>query len=210
VIFLAEEKKMGSLFRVFLPILIASSLVFFPSFWVNVAVFVDFYTPWVLFDSKVFDMYHQFLVSGLTEKDELPLPEMPASEATYESAYKLSKGFTFPIVVRGLLGNTSGVKNWGNHSWWVNNYGSEELLCGTFSRVVEDCTIKGFFEALEAGNPFYVSGASVIFDRHPELHEMVDNEAIKAIEPGARKSTQMFMGLPDMGSDIHCAVGVNV
>src|SRR5689334_16658311 len=127
------------------PILIAVSLVYLPSFWVNVAVFVDYYTPWVLFDSKIYDMYHHFLVDRLPERPEIPLPEIPASEATYEKAYELSKGFSFPIVVRQLLGKTSGVANWGNHSWWVNNYGDEELLCGTFSTVVDDCTIKGFF-----------------------------------------------------------------
>jgi hypothetical protein len=173
-------------------------------------VFVDYYTPWVLFDSKIYDMYHQFITSGLSEKPEIPLPEIPAAEATYDKVFEMTKGFTFPVVVRGLLGNTTGVQNWGNHSWWVNNYGSEELLCGTFSHVVEDCTFRGFFDSMEKGKPFYVSGASVVFDRNPELHQMIDNDAIRAIEPGERKSTQIFMGLPDMGSDIHCAIGVNV
>ena len=80
-----------------------------------------------------------------------------------------------------------------------------------------------FFEDLEAGNPYYISGtrvmrcgrliyigASKIFDKNKELHGMVDSPAVVAIEPGRRTATQMFMGVPTMGSDIHCATGINV
>lgn len=196
--------------RALVPLLVALSLVYWPSLWVTIFVFVDYYTPWVLFDSKLYDMYHNFLVSSLTEKPEIPLPELDASEATFDRVYKMSNGFTFPVVIRQLLGNTTGVQQWSNHDWWIKNYGDEELLCGTLSQVVEDCTVKGFFESLEKGNPFYISGASVIFERHPELHDMIDNEALRATEPGTRTATQIFMGLPDMGSDIHAAIGINV
>lgn len=87
------------------------------------------------------------------------------------------------------------------------------------------CTMANFFEDLEAGNPYYISGtynaaatpadplflgASKIFDKNKELHGMVDSPAVVAIEPGRRTATQMFMGVPTMGSDIHCATGINV
>jgi hypothetical protein len=75
---------------------------------------------------------------------------------------------------------------------------------------VEGCTVKTFFESMKNGNPFYIAGASNIFERHPELHDMVDNEEIKKVEPGFRTATQIFLGLPDMGSDIHCAIGINI
>jgi hypothetical protein len=39
---------------------------------------------------------------------------------------------------------------------------------------------------------------------------MIDNEAIRSIEPGKRTATQIFMGVTDMGSDIHCAIAINV
>ncbi|CAE7553260.1 unnamed protein product, partial [Symbiodinium microadriaticum] len=39
---------------------------------------------------------------------------------------------------------------------------------------------------------------------------MVEDDRLKILEPGPRVSTQMFMGLPDMGSDIHCAIGINI
>ena len=93
-----------------------------------------------------------------------------------------SKGFTFPVVICNPLSEVEG----------------------------NECTIRGFFKSAEAGRPFYVSGASQIFENHPELHDMIDNEAIRAMEPAGRMATQVFMGHPGSGSDIHSAIGVNV
>ncbi|RYH15712.1 hypothetical protein EON65_31305 [archaeon] len=146
----------------------------------------------------------------MSEKPEIPLPEISAVDATYDHLFEVSNGFTFPVVIRGLLGSTSAVQLWRDHDWWVSNYGHEELLCGTLQNVVENCTVASFFEGVRTGNAFYISGASEIFVRHPELHDMVDNSDIKAIEPAERTATQVFMGLPNMGSDIHAAVGVNM
>ena len=39
---------------------------------------------------------------------------------------------------------------------------------------------------------------------------MIDSEKVRSIEPGKRTATQIFMGVPDMGSDIHCAIAINV
>jgi hypothetical protein len=195
---------------VLLPVIIGLTLVYLPSFWVALLVLADHYTPWILFESPTYREYHNFLVSKLPEQPETPLPEISKEEATLENIMKLSDGFSFPIVIRGMLGNTTGVQNWGNPDWWIERYGDEPLLCGTLSEVVEDCTVRGFFDAIKNGNPFYISGASEIFNRHPELHEMIDNEHIISIEPSARTATQIFMGLPKMGSDIHSAIGVNM
>mmetsp|Transcript_23830 Transcript_23830/g.32645 ORF Transcript_23830/g.32645 Transcript_23830/m.32645 type:complete len:369 (+) Transcript_23830:28-1134(+) len=194
-------------------LVIALSLVYLPSFWVGVLLLVDYYTPWVLFESELYDKYHNFIVGRLPERPELPLMEIPYTEASMENIVKLSKGFTWPIVIRGMLGNESmseGVKYWKDPNWWLERYPDEPVLCGTLSEVVENCTIRTFFNELEHGKPFYISGASVIFDKHPSLHDMIDNELIRDIEPGMRTATQIFMGVPQMGSDIHCAVGVNI
>lgn len=128
---------MGKLLNllVLLPVLIGVTLVYMPSFWVAICLLVDFYTPWVLFESSLYEQYHQFLIKGLTEKPEIPLPEIPAEEASYDKLFQMSDGFTFPVVIRGFLGNTTAVQKWGDHDWWINNYGPEELLCGTLSGV---------------------------------------------------------------------------
>lgn len=195
---------------VLLPLLTALSLVYLPQFWIYVFLIADFYTPWVIFDSKLFLMYHNFLVDRLQERPEMDIPSIPAEEATYDKVFQLSKGFTFPMVIRGLLINSSAVQQWGSKQWWVDNYGQEQVLCGTLSSLKTGCTMANFFEDLEAGKPYYISGASKIFDKNKELHAMVDSEAVVAIEPGKRTATQMFMGTPAMGSDIHCATGINV
>lgn len=87
-----------------------------------------------------------------------------------------------------------------------------EVLCGTQFKVLEDdCTVRGFFNALKAGKPFYLAGAAQIVNRHPELHEMMDNENIRALEPAARRmTTQIYMGVAGSGTDIHCASGLNM
>jgi len=197
-----------------LPVIIALSLVYFPSFWVSLCMLVDFYTSWELFTSDIYGQYHKFLISGLKERTELPITEITAEEATTENILRVSKGFTWPVVIRGLLGNTTAVKEWADPEWWIKNYPNEEVLCsqkGSYlSEQVDNCNIKIFFEQLKTDNPYYMVGATSIFDNNPELHHMVNNEAIDKIEPGHRISTQMFFGLPDHGSDIHCAAGVNI
>lgn len=200
---------MKATFVILIPVLIALSLVYTPNFWVFLAVLVDYHTPWVLFDSPLYEKYHQFLVNRLPEIDEKPLIEIHHTEATFENLNKLSKGFTFPVVIRGLLENSTALTAWNEHEFW-QKYANEEVLCGTLFDLIDNCTVGKFFEELGRGKPFYISGASVIFDNHPELHDMIDNEQIRSLEPGNRKSTQVFMGVPDMGSDIHCAIGVNM
>jgi len=191
-------------------VLLALSVVYIPSFWVAVLVLVDFYSPWILMKSELYNQYHDFLVSRLTEKPEIPLQEINADEATFEVVQKLTKGFTMPLIIRGLAANTTAVAKWSNPEWWIENYGDEELLCDFVTEKVEDCTIRGFYNGVKAGKSFYVSGASAIFQRHPELADMLDDEAIARVEPPNRVYTQLFMGLPGSGSEIHCALGINV
>ena len=193
-----------------LPSLAILLMVHNPYVSVNIALFVDFYSPWILFESKFYDAYHEYLISTLDEKEEKPLIEITPQEATMENIIKLSKEFTWPLVIRGMLNNSSGIEKWADPAWWEDKYSDEEVLCGTLSEVVEDCTIKTFFQKIREKQPFYISGASVIFKRNPELHDMIDNAHVRSIEPGKRQATQIFMGVPDMGSDIHCAIAVNI
>ena len=78
-----------------LPVIIPLSLVYTPIFWVNLLMFIDFYTPWVLFESPLYDKYHNFLVNRLQERSEEPLIEISAENATMENIVKLSKSFTW-------------------------------------------------------------------------------------------------------------------
>jgi hypothetical protein len=192
------------------PLALTLTLVYTPAVWVNLFMLADFYSPWVLFESPLYDQYHHFLVDRLPEREAMSLPELTPQEATRERLEEVSHGFTFPVVIRGMFADASGVESWADPQWWLDNYNQEEVLCGTFAQVMENCTIGRFFSELEAGHPFYISGASVIFDKHAELHDMIDNEGIRNAEPGPRTATQIFMGVPGMGSDMHAAIGVNI
>lgn len=193
-----------------IPMALMTALVYFPNVTIYGFLLVDFLTPWKIFDSPLFRQYHQFLVSRLEEQNELPIPFLDMSNFSVEAFKELSKGYTFPVVVRGMLHNATGIEHWSKAEWWVQNYGDEQILCGTLDSVRPSCTIKDFFTEIDNGNAFYVSGASKIFGRNPDLRAMVDVDPLVAIEPSQRVSTQLFMGLHGMGSDIHSALGVNL
>src|SRR5690606_13434654 len=72
-----------------------------------------------------------------------------------------------------------------------------------------ECSIQEYFDAYNKGNPFYISGASDIFGEHPELLGMIETPKLTKLIEGERIFTQLFMGFPKMGSDIHTATGVN-
>jgi hypothetical protein len=197
-----------------IPIIIGLSLVYFPAFWVNLCMLVDFITSWDLFNSRVYDSYHKYLISRLPERPDLPLQEINYDQVTNEKILELTRNFTWPLIIRGFLGNTSAVREWADPEWWVQRYPDEEVLCSRrgpyLAEQVDNCTISTFYNRMKSGDPLYIAGATSIFDNHPELHDMVNNEKIDQIEPGKRISTQMFYGLPGMGTDIHCAAGVNM
>ena len=91
----SEKRSRTPLFLALLTVLIPFSIVYTPSVWINVMLFVDFYTPWIAFESPMYEAYHTFLVNRLEERDEKPLIEISKEEATLENIIKLSKGFTW-------------------------------------------------------------------------------------------------------------------
>ena len=193
-----------------IPVALCMALIYLPNVCIYGFLLVDFLTPWKTFESPLFLKYHEFLVNRLPHKEEIPIPTLDMSNFSVKAFKELSRDYTFPVVVRGMLHNATGLQHWSDNEWWVKNYGDEQILCGTFDNVRPSCTITDFFEEVEAGNAFYVSGASKIFGRNPDLRAMVDVEQVEAIEPGNRVSTQIFMGLQGMGSDMHAAIGVNL
>lgn len=174
------------------------SVTYLPHLWVYVLMVVDIFTPWVLFDSPLFDAYHNYLLDGLPLRDELSIPELHANNFTKEDVLRLSDGYTFPIIIRELLVNTSSIAKWSDAQWWIDNYGTEPTLCGTLDNVRPSCVVKDFFDAIANNESFYISGASKLFSNNPELGEMIDDPRVKNLEPGPHVATQIFMGLKDM------------
>src|SRR4051812_48270956 len=110
-----------------LPILIALSFVYLPHFWVYLCMVIDYCTDWGLFKSAIYDKYHAFLISRLQDREELPLPEITADMVSKENIKIHTKEFTFPLVIRGFLGNTTAVKEWSDPEWWMERYPDDEV-----------------------------------------------------------------------------------
>lgn len=174
-----------------------------------------YYDGWVLFDSPMAKSYHDFLLSRLPDRPEIPLPELDVKDLTRESLEKMSNGYTFPVVVRGVLKDSPALKQWADQNWWVKNYGNESVLCKYVEQVADDgeppeCTVEKSFGKADGSGRLYISGESKLFGRRPELEQTLNNELINSVAPGDKVFTQIFMGFPHMGSDVHGAVGCNI
>merc|ERR1712232_133434 len=101
----------------------------------------------------------------------------------------------------------------------VDNYGDEEVMCIEIKKNELKnnsdafCTIKEFFHKKKNNelNGLYVSGASSIFNRRPELQRLVKatsgNYSILDTPPQAH---QLFIGFGGQGSEAHNAMASNI
>lgn len=102
---------------------------FAPNITWNCMIAADFFIPgWTIFGSSWARVYHTYLVNRLPDRDELPVRELALEDATYESVRAASDGWSVPIVIRGALKNVPALKHFGNRSWWIENYGDEEVM----------------------------------------------------------------------------------
>lgn len=178
----------------------------------HVIVLVDFFTPFKSFKSDFIAKYHRSLVDPMPKIPAKDLYEISAADLTHEELRVRSKDYTIPVVIRGALSNSDVLQKWDNISWWIENYGDEEVICKYVDTGTEEkkCTIK---EALSPDDPskrLYVSGEARMFMRRPELAEMVKTDMLEQAAPGKAVFTQLFLGYAGMGSDMHAAMGTNV
>ena len=82
-------------FILMVPSLAVLLMIYNPYVTVNIALFVDFYSPWILFESKFFDQYHDYLISTLEEREEQPLIEIirHPSSILYLKQYRILTEF---------------------------------------------------------------------------------------------------------------------
>jgi len=194
---------------IFIPAFIAFTLVFTPNFWWHIIILGDFFLApygWTAFDSIYVQKYHRFLVDRLPDREELPAREVPLAEATLERLMKDTDGFTIPVIIRGAVKGAEALDKWTDINWWKEQYGDEQVMCksvGGHSNVT--CTVDTAFD-----DRTYISGESKLFKRRPELEAMVNTEYLDNLKIGNKVFTQIFMGFPKMGSDIHAAIGCNI
>lgn len=152
-----------------------------------------------ILQSSWYRQYRQFLAFRLPNIAEVPLPEISAHLATEDKILEMSKNFTFPVVIRNSLSESEAVWEWYNRKWWLERYPEETLSVSTGM-----VTVREFFDAFQKDEMHYISHDREIFDRHPELHDMVDNEQLQTIKPGRHRTSELFMGFHGRGTDIRC------
>lgn len=199
------------LFSLFIPLL----LILRPNVTVHLLMILEFsfpFPPFQLFSSPLMKSYHEYLVSQLPDREEIPAFELPLDQLTRESLRITSRDYTYPVVIRSVLADLPAIQKWNNITWWLDNYGNDEVLCKYVVKAGDPpvCTIK---DALNVSNPterLYISGEARIFQKHPELEEMIKSPFIDSISPGIPVFTQIFLGYGNMGSDVHSAIGCNM
>ncbi len=175
----------------------------------NLGLVADTWSRWSILDSKRYKRLHHALIARLPERETLPLREIDAGNASRAAVIDLSEDYTRPIVVRGLLRDMPCLRHWGNRQWWLDRYADENVLCNDSKQSY----MLPFREAL-ARDDIYVSGTASIFQRRPELGEMLDNDHIRAITPKEPNDKplfyQLFLGHPKQGSTVHSAASINL
>jgi len=191
--------------------------VLLPNLFWHILMLADHYTSWNMSKSAWVWRYHQFLVSTLPDRPELPAPELSIEGITFEKLKAASNGFTRPVIMRGAADQAAAFPHFGNRSWWIENYGDEPVECRRIGGDHNDETIEVTIrEALTSvlnkdnkNGGIYVAGENKIFHRRPELKQIVNSTILDEIAPGTRAVQQIFIGYPGMGTDVHNAIGVN-
>jgi hypothetical protein len=197
-------------------IFLAAAPVLLPNFVWHVLMVVDYLHPtWKMFNDPYVMKYHDFLMSRLPDVPEREARIIPLEGCTREKIREASNGYTVPVIIRGAVADAKALHQWTNTTWWLENYGDEEVLCKYVEGIKDgdapSCTVKDAFAPKgKRSDRLYISGESKLFQRRPELQEMVDTPFIESVAPGKRVFTQIFMGFPGMGSDVHAAIGCNL
>ena len=160
--------------------LIATLMYISPLFATNIFVLLDFFTSFSTFTNDWYRNYHLSLIDQLPEIEPMELYEIPLNELSHDELKLRSKSFTEPVVIRNALTENDVLKKWNNISWWIENYGDEEVICKYVESGTDEksCTIA---EALSPSDPskrLYVSGEARLFLRRPELGEMVKTDLV--------------------------------
>ena len=98
-----------------------------PFFTFHMIVLLDFFTPFKSFKSDWVSSYHRSLVDPMPVIPARELPEIKLEDLSHETLRVESHDYTKPLVIRNALGNMEVLKKWDNISWWIENYGDEEV-----------------------------------------------------------------------------------
>lgn len=162
-----------------------------------------------------------------------PVNEIDINDLTKEKVAEISKNFTEPFVVRGLIQNFDCVKKW-NLDYFDSEYGNIEVPAFSDNKIVSYsrssstklkqcnshnnlCSIHEICQGIKNGEPVYINNISKLFTESKQaeselnLIEMskIMNQRFFKQEKENKFVSQLFLGGKNTGTSLHCASNVN-
>ena len=162
-----------------------------------------------------------------------PVNEIDINDLTKEKVAEVSKNFTEPFVVRGLIQNFDCVKKW-NLDYFDSEYGNVEVPAFSDNKIVSYsrnsstklkqcnthnnfCSIREICKGIKNGEPVYINNISKLFTESKQaeselnLIEMskIMNQRFFKQEKENKFMSQLFLGGKNTGTSLHCASNVN-
>ena len=158
----------------------------------------------------------------------IPLPEIDASKITPELFNFLTQNRTRPLVMRGFFNESQAVRKWSMEYFMNEPFRNTvlktlrsmdgEMAYTDFNKKlgVGDLTLGSALEAMQSGDDsLYINNITKLFSEHPELVDDLDLDRIERmlgipINEQTWLKLNIFMGLKNTRSSLHCAAGGNV
>ena len=162
-----------------------------------------------------------------------PINEIDINDLTKEKVAEVSKNFTEPFIVRGLIQNFDCVKKW-NLDYFDSEYGNIEVPAFSDNKIVSYsrnsntklkkcntdnnlCSIREICQGIKNGEPVYINNISKLFtdskqaESELNLTEMskIMNQHFFKQEKENTFMSQLFLGGKNTGTSLHCASNVN-
>lgn len=168
--------------------------------------------------------------------DAVPLVEVKIEDLNPDHLYEISKGFTKPFVVRGLIKDFDCVKKW-NLEYFKKEYGNIEVLSfndensigysrdtsAKLKKCNKDnnlCTISQICDGIYKKEPLYINNISKLFTINEQARNELNLDKMNEIvnkcflkEENAHKDvfiSQLFLGGKNTGTSVHCAFNTNL
>jgi hypothetical protein len=162
-----------------------------------------------------------------------PIREIPIYELTKEKVAEVSKNFTEPFIVRGLIKDFDCVKKW-DLDYFDKEYGNIQVPAFSDDKNVSYsknrsinlkkcnnennfCSISEICQGIRGGEPVYINNISTLFTvsakaknelNLQKMSEIMNTQFLKEEKENDFMS-QLFFGGKNTGTSLHCASNVN-
>ena len=172
-------------------------------------------------------------LNQLPKVNSQPINEIDMNELTKEKVAEVSKNFTEPFIVRGLIKEFDCVKKW-DLDYFDNEYGDIQVPAFSDDKIVSYsrnsstklkkcnndnnlCSIHEICKGIKNGEPVYINNISKLFTESKQaeselnlnkMSEIMNEHFFKQKKENTFMS-QLFLGGKNTGTSLHCASNVN-